>query len=258
VLAIRNAFPFLTPGDDPDVRGKIRDGFGYHEIIIHSPDPDQDFEQFETAQTELVLEMYIRRYRELAAQPHIKHVQIFTNRGPESGASVRHPHSQIVAMPVVPSYVQRLVETAREFHQETGKDLAEDELTRERDRQERLVEESAHFIVYCPFAPHADYQVRILPKRTHHRFDQMTDEERTDLAGIINTTYRRLDRVAGIPPYNAFIRTAPVATKGEAGLSWHIDIIPHLSTPGGMELATGLDVITVAPEDAAAALRQDS
>lgn len=257
VIAIDNAFPFLTPGADPDLRGRIRDGYGHHEIIIHSPDRDRDFEHFEPSQTEAVIELYVRRYRELAAQPHIKHVQIFTNRGPAAGASVRHPHSQIVALPIVPGAVQRLVETAKAYHAETGKSVADDELAEERDAADRVVGETDHFLVYCPFAPHVDYHVRILPKAGGARFEAITDEERSDLAKVINDIYRRLNGVAGIPAYNAFIRTAPVHQPDLAGFRWHIDIIPHLGTPGGLEISTGLDVVTVAPETAAATLRND-
>lgn len=253
-VAIPNAFPFLIAGDDPDLRGRIQDGYGFHELVIHSRAADQDFEQFEPTQTARVLEIYAARYRDLAARPHIKHVQIFTNRGHSAGASVRHPHSQIVALPVVPPHVAVLQQAARQYHERTGRGVADDELVDERDQAERIVMRTDHFLAYCPFASHVDHQVRIIPLAGDTRFETLESAERLDLAAVINETYRKLDTVDGIPPYNAFLRTTPVGEEG--AFRWHFDIMPRRGTPGGLELATGLDVITVPPETAAASLRE--
>jgi galactose-1-phosphate uridylyltransferase len=99
-----------------------------------------------------------------------------------------------------------------------------------------------------------------MPKQPGAHFHEIMEDQLEHLAHVINLAFRRLDRIAGIPPYNAFIRTAPADAKSEdlPGFRWHIDIIPHLSIAGGLEIATNLDVITVNPEDAAHALRQDS
>jgi UDPglucose--hexose-1-phosphate uridylyltransferase len=260
VLAIKNAYPFVSAeGPKPRLTGSVIDGYGFHEIVIHSPDPDKNFEDFEPEQTQAVLEMYLKRYNRLAHRPHIQHVQIFTNRGPEAGASIVHPHTQIVALPMVPPYIEQLVKAA---HHHGGGDgnVAEDELSREIHDTSRIIYENSKFLVYCPFAPHADYHIRIMPKQPGSHFPEITQDQMEHLARILNLAFRRLDRIAGIPPYNAFIRTAPVHAKEEdlKGFRWHVDIVPHTSIPGGLEISTGLDVVTVFPEDAAHALRQDS
>ena len=99
-----------------------------------------------------------------------------------------------------------------------------------------------------------------MPKSPGAHFHEITERQLESLSSVFNLTFQRLNRIAGIPPYNAFIRTAPVDSTEEqlCGFRWHIDIIPHLATPGGLEISTGLDVVTVYPEDAAHALRQDS
>lgn len=260
-LAVWNTYPLVTPDHgEPDMTGTKISGYGYHEIIIHSPDLDKNFEEFTPEQTRAVLELYLKRYNHLSHHDLIKHVQIFTNRGIEAGASIPHPHSQVVALPIVPPYITELIDAARTHTTKEDGDICEDELENEIHAATRVVHEDSNFLVYCPYAPHADYHIRIMPKQPGNHFHEITELQMEHLSEIINLTFRRLNRIAGMPPYNAFIRTAPVdAVEDElCGFRWHIDIIPHLATPGGLEISTGLDVITVFPEDAAHALRQDS
>lgn len=261
-LAIRNVYPFVSPGDGAKPRKSehLADGYGYHEIIIHSPDQDQDFGSFPPEQTQAVLELYLKRYNHLSHRPGIEHVQIFTNRGPEAGASVIHPHTQVVALPIVLPYIQELVRAAREHYDQAEAKLCDDEVQREMHDTTRVIYENSKFLVYCPYAPHADYHVRIMPKQPGSHFHEITQEQLEHLSRVLNLAFRRIDRIAGTPPYNAYIRTAPVHAnpKDLRGFRWHIDIIPHLTIPGGLEISTGLNVVTVFPEDAAHALRQDS
>lgn len=255
VVSIKNKFPFLAPGPRPDLRGHVRDGYGFHEIVIHSRDPKLNFEDFTPQHTAAVLELFWQRYQSLAKEPRIKHVQIFTNRGHEAGASVAHPHSQIVALPIVPPYVQRLMDVSQAYFKQHGESVVEDEISRETREATRVIEETEHFMAYCPFAPRANFHVRVLPKRGRTRFQTISVRERADLAIMINRTYRRLDAVSNIPPYNSYLHTPPVSMRDDPGFRWHMDVVPHLSTPGGLELSTGLDVLTVAPEEAARQLR---
>ncbi|MDP3999958.1 MAG: HIT domain-containing protein [bacterium] len=261
-MAVRNLYPFVgkVAGRKPRSTGDIRDGVGAHEIIIHSPDPDRDFGSFESEQAQAVLELYLKRYNHLSHMPEVKHVQIFTNRGKEAGASVVHPHTQVVALPVVPPYIKDLVRIAGKHYDKSQSKLSEDEVEREIHEASRVIYENSKFLVYCPFAPLADYHIRIMPKERGSYFHEITQEQVEHLSRVLNLVFRRLDRIAGIPPYNAYIRTAPVGAdeKRLRGFRWHIDILPHLAIPGGLEISTGLTVVTVFPEDAAHALRQDS
>lgn len=257
VLSIRNAFPFVAAEQEPRrIRGGTRDGFGYHEIVIHSPEAEKNFEDFSPEQTGRVLEMFIDRYVDLSSRPHVKHVQVFTNRGPSAGASVGHPHSQIVALPVVPPYVSRVIKAA-DVHRDTGgSELVEDELFDERKAGDRIIKESEHFVAYAPFAPRANYHIRVVPLDEAARFQELAGDARLDLAQLINDLYRALNAVSGTPDYNAFIRTPPTDLPTPKAFRWHLDIVPHFAVPGGLELATGLDVITVTPETSAAELRK--
>lgn len=256
-LAVVNVYPIVSPGDKkPKLAGNERDGYGFHEIIVHSPDRDKNFEEFTPEQTQAVLELYLKRYNHLAHMPNIKHVQIFTNRGKSAGASIIHPHSQIMALPIVPPYIERIVKTARNHYRDHGHDVITHEIEQESQAAVRVIYENSKFLVYCPYAPHANYHIRIIPKQPGAHFHEMTQEQLEHLSRMINMAFLRLDRIAGHPPYNTFIRTAPIHDKHLEGFRWHIDILPHLTQPGGFELATGIDVVTVTPEDAARALRK--
>ncbi len=254
-IAIKNAFPFVTPGDgtEPHLSGRERDGYGFHEIVVHSPDKDRDFADFETAQTEAVISLILERFRWLAMQPHIEHVQIFTNRGQEAGASVVHPHSQIVALPLVPPYVEHIVSAAARHYASHDEAVIDHVIEREQRENTRIVIDNEQFLVYCPYASRADYHIRLVPKLGGNFRDIKADMV-TDLARLINDVFRRY-RAIGIPSYNMHIRTAPIHADGLDGFRWYIDVLPHVSTPGGLELSTGLYVITTLPEDAATAFR---
>ena len=254
VLAMKNAFPFLHPGEKPDVTGNIRSGYGYHELVIHSPDEDKNFEDFSTAQTALVFKLYQQRLRELAKDKRIQYVQIFTNRGAEAGASVLHPHSQIVALPVVPGGVKELLAAAEQYHAKHGTDVVEDQVAREIETKDRLVAQNEQFVAYCPFAPRTTHHIRIVPRQAGPMFRDMADDCFAPLAEIINAIHRAMNQVAELPPYNVFIRSAPTHMV-PTGFRWHIDVLPHMAIPGGFEISTGLDVVTVTPEDSAKLLR---
>ncbi|MEX2043459.1 MAG: DUF4931 domain-containing protein [Patescibacteria group bacterium] len=261
-MAIKNLYPFVgkAGGRKPRETGNVRDGVGAHEIIIHSPDAERDFGTFTAEQAQAVLELYLKRYNHLSHMPHVKHVQIFTNRGKDAGASVVHPHTQVVALPVVPPYIDDLVRIAGEHYDRHRAKIGEDEVHREIHDASRVIYENSQFLVYCPYAPYADYHIRIMPKQPGSHFHEITQEQLEHLARVLNLVFRRLDRIAGVPPYNAYIRTAPADAdeKELRGFRWHIDILPHLAIPGGLEISTGLGVVTVFPEDAAHALKQDS
>lgn len=255
-LALTNVFPLVAPGDgaaEPDLHARAMAGYGAHELVVHSPVREKDFEDFTTEQTAAVLELYQRRYQALGKLPQIRYVQLFTNRGSDAGASLRHPHSQIIALPVVPPYVEQLMRAAKTHHATAGQDVAEDEAVAEVQSNERVVAETEHFIAYCPFASLADYHIRIFPRRPGSHFE-LSQTARADLAALWNAALGALGAVAHAPAYNAFVRTAPVGEQ-PPGFRWHVDVVPHLATPGGLELATGLSVLTVFPEAAADRLR---
>lgn len=203
-----------------------------HEVIIHSPDHDKDIVDFELYHVILLLSAYRSRF-----QFHLNdgQVMIFCNHGEQAGASLHHPHSQLVVIP---------------------RQINLDALVRE--PVINLIEENTFFLTYCPDFSQWPYEVWIAPKKENTVFADITDEELKDLAGILQGALKKLsikykelagkdiERAASFT-YNFYIHHSK---------NWFIRIIPRLVHRAGFELGTGLSVNIVDPTEAAKELKE--
>ncbi|MCL5675607.1 MAG: DUF4931 domain-containing protein [Patescibacteria group bacterium] len=207
-----------------------------HEVIIHSPEHDKDIEELSPEQVELIIRVYRQRY-----QTHEQdgQVMIFCNHGPHAGASLGHPHSQVVVLP---------------------RQINLDALIREPCAN--LVLENTFFNVYCPEFSQWPYEVWIAPKdkpgMENERlktvtFGEITDEEIKDLADILQKTLRKLSRISGLPKVKKLNRDEQFAYNYYIyhGKNWYLRIIPRFIHRAGFELGTGLSVNPVDPSEAA-------
>lgn len=212
----------------------------FHEVIIHSPDDVADIDTLPLPQVELILQTYRQRFN---ANFENGHVIIFNNVGEAAGASIRHPHSQLVVVP-------------RQITMDT---LKQEPIT-------NIITDNNHFVVYCPDFSQWPFELWIAPKKKDTYFGQITDLEIVDLAAVLQTALKRLilhltekDKASyhpgmpmvvfkGAPAYNFYIHHDK---------NWYIRIIPRLVHRAGFELGTGLSVNIVDPTDAAAALKAD-
>src|SRR5438105_766644 len=64
-----------------------------HEIIIHSPSDTDDVDRLPHDQVVKIIQTYRERFN---LHKENGHVMIFNNVGEDAGASIRHPHSQLV------------------------------------------------------------------------------------------------------------------------------------------------------------------
>lgn len=198
-----------------------------HEVIIHSPDPSRDIEDLDVEQVSLILQAYRQRY-----QTHRKDGQvfIFNNHGLYSGASLTHPHSQLVLIP---------------------KQINLDALARE--PVNNVVEENTYFTVYCPDFSQWPYEVWIAPKQEKTYFGDIKDEEIKDLAKILKSTLCRLKGCYDNPDTKKFRADNPFSYNYYIyhGENWFVRIIPRFIYRAGFELGTGLNVNVIDPKDAA-------
>jgi UDPglucose--hexose-1-phosphate uridylyltransferase len=177
-------------------------------------------------------------------------VHVIVNEGREAGASLPHTHAQLYALPFVPAAVARERERFTAYFERTqGRNLLEDLLQEEVRRRERLVAVDDEAVAISPFAARVPFQLQIVPRRPRARFE----DDGPLGARMLHQTLARLCAVLGaLPPLNLWIRTAP---RGAEHFCWRIDLLPRLTQLAGLELGTGLNLNTVAPERAAAALR---
>jgi UDPglucose--hexose-1-phosphate uridylyltransferase len=177
-------------------------------------------------------------------------VHLLVNEGPAAGATREHTHAQLAALPFVPPLVARERERFTAYNQRTmGGHLLEDVVVEEVRRRERLVAIDGEAALLCPWASRAPYEMRLVPRTAKARFEE--DDRGAELL------HRALRALAGLlgegVALNLWVRTAPRAAEE---FHWHIDLLPRLGTPGSFELGTGVDINAVAPETAAAALRE--
>lgn len=271
VQVIRNKYPAFTPNGDcieggecrvgcshREKRGPytIRDAYGFHEVLI-TRDHGNYFARLTPVEATEVLQAYRERFGHLKEQECIRYISIFENHGSEAGASIYHPHSQIMAVPFLPSDVRRSLRGSRTFYNRRHKCVHCLMIEWEREEKKRVVFENEHFIVFCPFVSVGGFEVRIFPKEHHAEFDSMPESRVPKLAEALQTALQKLDKVFDNVPYNFFVHTAPVQTKRDYSYyHWHIEIIPKLSTDAGFELGTGVQITTIAPEIAAGILNE--
>jgi UDPglucose--hexose-1-phosphate uridylyltransferase len=271
VRVVPNKFPALTfeagaPGgetlaDDgsPDGPSGLYQGIpavGVHEVLVESPDHDSTFGTHSQSQMEDVLEAMVARARALSRDNRLSYLQIFKNWGRVGGASLEHTHCQLIATPIVPNVIEEELEVAREHYDKTGECVYCDIIKAEAATQTRVVERSSHFMAFCPYAARLPFETWIAPTAHSARFEEMSGEELSDLAGVLRRTLRRFELAFEALPYNLLWHTSPWTGDFGAYYHWHLELVPRLAIIAGFELGTGYYINPTAPEAAAASLRE--
>jgi UDPglucose--hexose-1-phosphate uridylyltransferase len=263
VRAVPNRFAVLSPenvsADGEQVRSGWRrlPGFGRHEVIIETPAHIAPPGGLGAAQTRLVLEMYARRTRALAADSgQLRQIVVFRNHGARAGTSLSHPHSQIVAAPAVSPETRRRVADEIAYFDETGHCALCHVIGRERSVAERVVLETGRFVTIAPYASQNPWQLQIVPLRHCPSFTEATAAELDDLAGHLARVQGAMHDRLGDPDYNLVVSSPPLDLVHRAASHWYIEILPRLTTPAGFELGSRIVVNVQTPERAAAELRE--
>ncbi len=261
VRCIPNKYPALT------IEGEVKrtvnqifhtvSGVGAHEIIIETPDHKGHIASLDEKQIYEFVCAYRDRYVDLTKDSRFKYILIFKNHGAEAGASMLHPHSQLIATPIIPRRIMDELRASRDFYDQTGGSCLYDEILKEeREASVRLVTENEFFVAICPYASRYPFEIWILPKEHEVHFEDMSYDERRALARMLKDTFTRLESLMNDPPFNYYIHTAPCDRRDHRYYHWHIEITPRLSSTAGFERGTGFYINSVPPEDAARLLRQ--
>lgn len=229
-------------------------GVGYHEVIV-TRDAYKTFPHLETWRVAEVFDAYQERYIALMNKKSVSYIQIFHNHGKAGGASQTHPHSQLMALPVIDPDMTKTLEGAERYYKNHKKNVFQTILDFELSESERIIFENDHFVAFCPFASKAAFQVTILPKRNNPYFERVTNDEKYAVAEALQVVLLALYEGLENPAYNFYIRTAPCEGKLYPHYRWHIEIIPRTSIWAGFELSSGIEVSSIEPEKAALFLR---
>lgn len=262
IRIVPNKFPFLDSGNGEIISDNVFDGRqaeGTHEVLIESPRHDVHFARHNFDHACMILRALRNRYRCLAEDRHIKHISIFCNHGRLSGASLAHPHFQIAAGSVVPPRLAGQIDYCRQYLATHGQSVFETTLKDELTVGEHLIARNDNFLAFCPVASMCAYEVYILPRFAQAQFGFLKDKQIPDLAELLQRILTRLDEGQGNTDYNIVFHTAATDTdESEKAFCWYIQIFPHVSVPGGYELATDVYINTTAPATSAAFYRNEN
>lgn len=259
IHVVPNDFPLVTPSPTcPSIDQRFGFNFipgnGVHELVLF-PDHERTFTDFTAEETADIFRTYRTRYLALMKEPCAVYISIFHNYGHEAGASIFHPHTQIITSPILPPDVHRSLHGAAKYFKANNREVYEYMTTWSIEQDTRIILKNDEFVALVPFAARVPYEVRIYPRKAYPHFETITDENLLVLAEMFNTIMRKIKKALHDPAYNFFIHTAPVHDDPEMPSSmyyrWHIEILPHLTQGAGFEFETGFDVNTVDPEVAA-------
>jgi UDPglucose--hexose-1-phosphate uridylyltransferase len=255
---IRNKYPAFGPGDCSDTYKEgpytLMDGAGFHEVII-TRDHEEHLAMMPIKKVEEVIKAYQERYLALMEHKCVNYIFIFHNHGPEAGATIPHPHSQLIAIPVLPSDFKRSLRGVEEYRKMHKKCVHCLMLKWERD-EKRTIFQNEHFIVLSPFVPRKNFELRIYPRKHKTNFEKITPTERKYLAEALQHALYKLYKGLKNPAFNFFIHTAPCDGENYSYYHWHIEIMPKTNIWASIELGTGIEVISIEPEEVAKFLRK--
>jgi len=260
VRVVPNKFPVLGIEGSLDRQGEgmydKMNGIGAHEVIIETPDHAATLGDLSEKQIEEVLWAYKDRVLDLKKDRRFRYILLFRNHGEAAGASLEHPHSQLIALPVVPGLVKEEIDGAKQFYDFKERCIFCDIIREETRAGSRLVTETDRFTVVEPYAARFPFETWLLPKRHESHFEDTDAPTLANLAWILRATIRKLDQVLERPAYNFVVHSAPVQEPPLAYYHWHLEFIPKLTKVAGFEWGSGFYINPTPPEESAKFLRE--
>jgi len=260
VRVVPNKFPALGIEGELNRQGEgmfdKMDGIGAHEVIVESPDHMVTMAEMTNRQIEEVLWAFRDRINDLKRDQRFRYLLLFKNHGEAAGASLEHSHSQLIALPVIPKQVKEELDGAKLYFDFKERCVYCDMIRQETVSAVRLVAETDRLVVLEPWAPRFPFETWIVPKRHESHFESADNTTLQNLAGLLRTTLRKLDKALERPAYNFIIHSAPLQENHQAHYHWHIEIIPKLTKVAGFEWGTGFYINPTPPEESAKFLRE--
>ncbi len=239
-MAVTNLGPVFTQAP----------GSGIHEVLLLGPDHRRSWADLDDTRSALVMQAVAERMVSHEAMPGLRYSQAIVNAGREAGASLEHPHGQLMGIPFVP---RAITNEQAGFARFAGNCLLCTTIDAEESAGNRIVYADDDVLVVCPFWSGTPFEMLVLP-RTHGA--HLARATPTDLAAVGRALKRGLAALRatlGEVAYNVIFHSAPYKTAGD--FHWHAHVLPKASTAAGFELGTGVVINVVSPEDAASTLR---
>ncbi len=202
---------------------------GICRVISFSPDHSLTLPQVPVDGIKKVIDLWCEEFENIAADPEIKYVQIFENKGEIMGCSNPHPHGQIWAQNSIPLELSKETTQQKNYFKKHGRTLLTDYIQLELQKDERVVIENEHFVALVPFWAVWPYETMIVSKRAVQYITQFSDEERLSYATIMKQLTARYDNLFEISfPYSAGLHQAPVNDGAHPEWHFHMHFYPPL------------------------------
>ena len=261
ILVVENKYPAVRHTDGTLVETKegsssIIPGAGHHDLVI-TRDHKKDFSELTPDMAFHVLEAFRSRYLMLFADKNIAYVSIFHNWGSGAGATVAHPHYQMLAIPVVPPDVKRSLDGSTAYAHEHKECVHCEMIDWEIQKKTRVIVETKDAIAVAPFVSRNPFEVRVFPKKHNPYFENASDQELHAIAVVLQRALKKIKKNLNDTDYNFFVHTAPILNKKMYDhYHWHIEIFPKVSTRAGFEYGTGIEINVIDPDFAAHILKK--
>jgi UDPglucose--hexose-1-phosphate uridylyltransferase len=260
VRVVPNKYPALSQEGEPERQGygmyDWMHGVGVHEVIVETPRHDLSISTMTHHQLCEVLWAYRDRCLDLSQDSRIRYTMLFRNHGTIAGASLVHPHSQLIALPMVPHEAEVKLKGLEAYYAFHERCAYCDMIRQELNYGQRIVAANDHFVAFAPFAPKYAFETIICPREHRRLFVEETRHAMEPLAQIMKDVMQRLDACLTDPPFNFTLHTGPVNTTPEPMFHWHLSIMPRLMIAAGFEMGTGIYINSTSPEEAARLLRE--
>jgi UDPglucose--hexose-1-phosphate uridylyltransferase len=260
LIVIPNKYPAFSPYPELDrrIEGRLYqkiNAAGFHEVVVTRHHTKQ-MAQFSVEQVKEVFDAYQARYLDLMPQKFVNHISIFHNHGEEAGASIAHPHSQIISTPLIDVDLRNALSNSKVYSKKEKKCVYCRMNEWERKVKKRVVFENKDFLVVCPFASKTAFQVIVSPKKHLSYFERIKEEEQWNLAEAFQIALNKIYKGLNDPAYNFYLHTAPCDDQNHSYYHWHWTVLPKTATWAGFEIGTRMEISTIEPEKAAEYLRK--
>ncbi|MBS3903585.1 MAG: hypothetical protein KGZ30_04420 [Anaplasmataceae bacterium] len=255
LAVIPNKFPILSHSEVCSVktpRGPyfIEEGVGEHDLIV-TRDHDTPLYALKEKEINLVFSIIQERFAVYSKDKCLYYASAFMNWGPGAGASLIHPHLQVLSTPIVPPDVTHSLHGAERYHKKHKKCAHCEVIRYEQAEKSRVIFQNKYAIAIAPFASQTPFEVRIFPKIHNPFFDKESSKVINDIAKILRLTLQKIAKKLNDPDLNFFIHSAPLKDRSHYRYyHWHLEVLPR-HIVGGLEMSTGVQVNPMLPEEVA-------
>jgi UDPglucose--hexose-1-phosphate uridylyltransferase len=258
VRVVPNLFPAFAGRGPLEVRAasplhRYAPATGIHEVLVFSPDHGASWADLTDAQAGLVMAAVRDRLEDHASLDGVVYTQVIVNHGREAGASIEHPHGQLLGIPFVPGGLEdELSAFAHHGEQEPGA-LLLDTVAEEERREQLVVAGDERVVAICPYWSGSPYELLVLPRQMTAHVERSAPADLAGVGRLLRDVLVRLRKLLGDVAYNLVVHSAP--HRLDVAFHWHVHVLPHVTTGAGFELGTGVRINVVPPELAARQLR---